>query len=619
MQGKHNGPLAKGKIGSGKKPKNSKKTIKRIFSYMLEQKFLLILVVFLILISSLASVVGTYLIRPVINVGIIPIIGTEITATSFLPLIRILVFMGIIYILGSISSYAYSRIMLFISNKTLNSIRKDLFDKMQDLPISFFDKHTHGELMSYYTNDIDTLRETLNQSVTQFITSAITLISTFIMMLILSPILTVLIIVMIFVMVKVAKFIGGKSAKYFRTQQEAVGQLNGYVEENIEGIKVIKVFSHEDECLDKFEVMNEKLRIAATNANIYGSIIMPIMGNISYFNYALTAILGSILSINGLMDIGAIASYLQYTRSFSQPITQISQLLNSIFAAIAGAERIFSVIDEKSEYGDELIEYNNEDENPYWVLSNKSKINARGEVVFENVKFGYTPEKIVIKNLSIHALPGEKIALVGSTGAGKTTITNLINRFYDIQDGKISIDGIDINNIKKDELRKSLAMVLQDTHLFTGSVMENIRYGRLDATDEEVIEAAKLANAHSFVKHLPEGYDTVLESDGANLSQGQRQLLNIARAAIANPEILILDEATSSVDTRTEMLIENGLNKLMKGRTVFIIAHRLSTVRNCDNILVLEQGEVIESGNHNQLLDKKGKYYQLYTGQIELD
>ena len=608
----------------GRKPKNIKRTLSRILSYMLRQKWLLILVTILIVISSGASVAGTYFLKPLINEGIVPLIGKNPQALDFSPFIKMLIIMASIYLLGVVATYAYARIMIYVSNKTLNAIRKDLFNRMQDLPIKYFDTHTHGELMSRYTSDVDTLRESLNNGVTQLLTSSITVISTFIMMIVLSPMLTILIIIMIFIMINIIKFIGGKSATYFRNQQKAVGAANGYIEEMIEGQKVVKVFTHEEKTKAEFAVLNNNLREAATNANIYASVIMPVMGNLSYFNYALTATIGAMMTIKGFLDIGSIASYLQYTRSFSQPITQISQQFNSVLAALAGAERIFEVIDQEPELDEGRVTLESDNNVAVWKVWNTDNsenrmVRVKGDVEFKNVKFGYEQNQTVLHDLSLHAKPGQKIAFVGSTGAGKTTITNLINRFYDIQDGVITYDGIDIRKIKKDDLRRSLAMVLQDTHLFTGTVRENIRYGRLDATDDEIVAAAKLANAHSFIMHLPKGYDTMLVSDGANLSQGQRQLLNIARAAVANPHVLILDEATSSIDTRTEKLIEQGMDKLMQGRTVFVIAHRLSTVRNSDLIMVLEAGKVIEKGNHEELINQKGKYYQLYTGQFELE
>lgn len=626
-----------GRPGGFQNPKNLKNTIKRLAKYLEKHKLLLFLVMLFVLLSTLGNVAGTYMLEPIIDDYITPLIGTNPSGADFLPLIKMLAFMACIYAVASLSSFAYRRIMLYVSQKTLNEIRGDLFNHMEDLSLKYFDTHTHGELMSRYTNDADTLREALSNGVVQLFSSTVSVVSTFIMMLVISPILTIFIVLMLIVMLFCVKKIGGKSAKYFKKQQNALGAANGYIEELIEGQKVVKVFCHEKEAEAEFNVLNEDLRQVATKANTYASVIMPIMGNLSYVNYAVTTTAGAFLVIGGMLKVGSVAAFLQYTRSFSQPITQISQQFNTLISAIAGAERIFEVLDEKPEVDDGYVTLVNcnVDENGNITESEKrtgtwawkhphsdgtlTYTLLKGDVRFHNVVFSYDGKKTVLNNISLYARPGEKIAFVGSTGAGKTTITNLINRFYDVEEGKITYDGINVKKIKKSDLRRSLAMVLQDTHLFTGTVRENIAYGNFDASEEEIENAAKLANADSFIKRLPHGYDTMLTSDGANLSQGQRQLLAIARAAVADPPVLILDEATSSIDTRTEELIEKGMDKLMHGRTVFVIAHRLSTVRNSDAIMVLEHGEIIERGSHDELLQQKGKYYQLYTGQFELD
>lgn len=611
-----------------RKPKDAGKTIKRILTYLLDYKIHLVFVVIGIIFSSVASIAGTYLLKPVIN---------NLTSSADIPkLVRTLILMGTFYALGIIGTFMYNRLMLTISSGTLEKIRVQLFTHMQSLPIKYFDTHTHGELMSRFTSDTDTMREMLSQSIPQLFTSVISVIGVFTAMLVLSPILTVLVVAMLFLILAVIKKIGAKSSVYFKEQQREIGKVNGYIEEMIEGQRVVKVFCHEDKVKGDFDAINENLCNAATSANTCANILMPIMGNLSYMHYAITAAAGAFLVIKGVIgDIGTIASFLQFTRSFSQPITQMSQQFNSVLSALAGAERIFEVLDEKSEEDNgnvTLVKAEKKDgriveTDKYtgmwaWKIPEKtggfSYIRLKGDVRFHNVTFGYEENKTVLNNVSLYAKPGQKIAFVGSTGAGKTTITNLINRFYDVPDGKISYDGININRIKKADLRRSLAFVLQDTHLFTGTVKENIRYGNLYASDEDVVNAAKLANAHSFIMHLPKGYDTHLSSDGANLSQGQRQLLSIARAAVANPPVLVLDEATSSIDTRTESLIEKGMDSLMHGRTVFVIAHRLSTVRNSDAIMVLENGSVIERGNHEELIEQKGKYYSLYTGAFEL-
>jgi len=583
---------------------------------------------------SLSGIIGTYLLKPLVNDSIVPLIGKQSPDMS--SMISTILLMAAVYAVGVLCSYGQSRLMMVISTRTLYKIRVDMFTHMQKLPIKYFDTRTHGEVMSRYTNDTDTLRQMISQSIPQLIQSVITVSGVFAMMLFLSWQLTLLVILMLFIMMQVLGKIGKRSINYFKDQQREIGRMNGYMEELISGQKVVKVFCHEDAAKEEFDKLNDELCQASCKANTFANILMPIMGNLSHFHYALTAAVGAVLAINGALDLGTIGSFLQYTRSFSQPITQISQQINSVLNALAGAERIFELIDSPTETDEGYVTLVNVTADDSGTLTESSKrtniwawkhphhdgtvtyTRLKGDVRFENVTFGYEENKTVLKDLSLFAKPGQKIALVGSTGAGKTTITNLINRFYDISEGKIRYDGININKIKKDDLRHSLGMVLQDTHLFTGTVMENIRYGRLDATDEEVIAAAKLANADQFIRHLPDGYQTVLTDDGANLSQGQRQLLAIARAEVADPPVLILDEATSSVDTRTEALIEKGMDTLMKGRTVFVIAHRLSTVRNADAILVLENGEIIERGDHDDLIAQRGKYYQLYTGMFEL-
>ena len=620
----------------GEKPKNVGITIKRIFSYMREYKAFLVLVVVFIVISALAQVAGTSFLQRIIDDDLKPMIGNE-TSEGMNKFIKTLATMAGVYVIGAVSTFCYSRIMLNVSTKALYKIRVDLFTKMESLPIRFFDTHTHGEVMSRYTNDVDTLREMLSNSLASFISAGITVTGVFIMMCYYSWQLTLIVIVLLFVIVNVTKFIGSRSGRYFKEQQKALGAANGYIEEMIEGVKVVKVFCHEDEAKADFDVINEQLREAATKANTFASIMGPVMNNLSYIHYAITAIIGGVMAINGILTVGVIIAFLQYTRNFAMPIQQISQQFNSVLSALAGAERVFSIIDEEPEVDDGYVTLVNAniDENgnitesdkrtgkwawkhPHKATGEITYTRLEGRVEFDDVTFGYEPEKTVLNGISLYAKAGQKIAFVGSTGAGKTTITNLINRFYDVPDGKIRYDGININKIKKADLRRSLSMVLQDTHLFTGTVMDNIRFGKLDATDEEVIKASKLANAHSFVKHLPEGYDTMITGDGANLSQGQRQLLAIARAAVADPPVLILDEATSSIDTRTEALIEKGMDSLMNGRTVFVIAHRLSTVRNSNAIMVLEHGKIIERGDHDSLIEQKGKYYQLYTGMFEL-
>lgn len=623
------------------RPKNLRHTISRLFTYLKPYRIRFALVVLFVILSCGANVAGIYFLKPLIDDFIAPEIGKA--SPNLAPFINGLMIMICIYIVGIISTYMYNRLMMGISLNVLNNIRKDMFNNMQDLPISFFDKNPHGEIMSTFNNDVDAIREMLSQGIPQMINSLIMIVAVFTVMVVLSPILTIFVVLMLAVMIFLVKKIGSRSRKYFQKQQAAISKTNGYIEEMIEGQKVVKVFCREERILSDFEIHNENLRESSYLANSYAIILFPIMGNLSYLLYVITAIVGAAMAIHnvGGLDIehiGTLASFLQFTRSFGQPINQLSQQFNSIFMALAGAERVFNIIDEVKEEDNGYVMLVNakKDENGNIIETNErtgmwawkhthqedgsvTYVELKGDVVFEDVTFSYVPGKVILKDLSLYARPGQKIAFVGSTGAGKTTITNLINRFYEIQNGKIRYDGINISKIKKDDLRRSLAMVLQDTHLFTGTVKENIRYGKLDATDEEVYEAAKIANAHDFISKLPQGYDTILTADGANLSQGQRQLLSIARAAIANPPILILDEATSSIDTRTEALIEKGMDNLMAGRTVFVIAHRLSTVKNSDAIMVLEHGEIIERGNHESLIADKGKYYQLYTGVFELE
>lgn len=612
------------------KPKNAKGTFRRILKYFKPYRGQLVLVLIGLLVSVAANIAGTFMLVPIINVYIIPWIGNE--NPDFTGLIGQLAVMAAVYTIGILGTFMYNRLMINVSTGTLTRLRLEMFTKMQTLPISYFDKRTHGEIMSTYTNDTDVMREMISQGLPSFISSAVRIIGVFTMMIVLNPILTGIAILMLVIMMLITKAIAGRSGRFFKARQDSVGKVNGYIEEMIEGQKVVKVFCHEQAVNSRFDELNETLRKNTAAASTLASIMGPIMNNLSHVTYAIIAASGGLLGVAGIIDIGTLGAFLQYTRSFSMPVAEISQQANNVLSALAGAERIFALLDEKAEEdeGDivmvnarvnekgELEECSERTEIWAWKKPTGELIRVRGDVRFEGVTFSYDGKVDVLKNVSLYAKPGQKIAFVGSTGAGKTTITNLINRFYDIQSGRITYDGIPIRQIKKASLRGSLGMVLQDTHLFTGTVRENIRYGRLDATDEEIVSAAKLANAHYFISHLPEGYDTVLTADGANLSQGQRQLIAIARAAVADPPVLILDEATSSIDTRTESLIEKGMDSLMKDRTVFVIAHRLSTVRNSDAIMVLEHGEIIERGNHDELIKQQGKYYQLYMGMFEL-
>ncbi len=619
-----------------RRPKNMRRTFSRTFSYFRAYRFQLVLVLIGIVLSAGANVAGTYMLRPIIDDYIVPWIGSA--EPDFSGLIGQLAILFAMYTIGIGGAYLYNRLMINISTGTLLQLRKELFTHMQKLPIRYFDARTHGEIMSAYTNDIDAMREMLSQGIPQFISSIISIVGTFVMMIVLSPILTLIAIAMLVVMLFITKAIAKRSGRYFKARQDSLSQVNGYIEEMIEGQKVVKVFCHEDAVNGAFGGLNETLTQNTVTANTLANLMGPIMNNLGHVTYALTAAAGGLLAVGGLMGLGTIAAFLQYTRKFAMPISQLSQQMNNVMGALAGAERIFDMIDEPVEEDGGDVTMVNACRNAEGALEECSArtgiwawkvpsetaesgyelVEVRGDVRFHDVTFSYDGEKTVLKNVSLYARPGQKIAFVGSTGAGKTTITNLINRFYDVQEGEITYDGIPVLRIRKDALRGSLAMVLQDTHLFTGTVRENIRYGRLDATDAEVEAAAKLANAHFFISHLPQGYDTVLTADGANLSQGQRQLIAIARAAVADPPVLILDEATSSIDTRTEAHIERGMDQLMKDRTVFVIAHRLSTVRNANAIMVLEHGEIIERGGHDDLIAQKGKYYQLYMGMFEL-
>ncbi len=635
-RGAHGGPHGgRGRNGmAGGKPKNVKKTVGRLLSYISQDKWKLMVVAFCVIGGTIANLAGSYMLRPIIN-GL----TSENGSTAFL-LKGILAMMGV-YLIGILSQYLQQRIMITISQGAICKLRNDLFGKLQKLPVKYYDTHNNGDMMSRFTNDVDAVGEMLNNTVVQLISGTISIIGTFALMLYTNVWLTLITIVMIPVMLKAVQFVGKKSRRYYSAQQAAIGTLNGYIEETVTGQKVVKVFNHEEESREEFEYLNADLKGKLIRAQFFGGIMGPVMNGLSQVSYSLTACVGGILCVLRGFDVGGFTVFVNYSRQFSRPINEVAMQVNTIFSALAGAERVFAVMDEAPEEPDReyAVSIEAEQDKSYYVIPKDNPLTKsegfmegvirqdehyyykemKGAVTLKDVTFGYTPEKIILKKVSLYAKPGQKIAFVGSTGAGKTTITNLINRFYDIDEGVITIDGIPVTELNRDSLRKNIAMVLQDTHLFTGTVRENIRYGRLDATDEEVEQAARTASAHSFIMRLEHGYDTMLEGDGANLSQGQRQLINIARAAISKAPVLILDEATSSVDTRTEKHIERGMDRLMATRTTLVIAHRLSTVRNANAIMVLENGEIIERGDHDDLLEQKGRYYELYTGLTELD
>lgn len=635
MNGNMDADMKRQEDNMKKKPvKNPMKALGRLLRYVLkEYKLACITVVVSILISALAILSISMFMQSLIDSYITPMMKQS--TPDYGPLAHRMLGLGLILVLGIICAYAYNRIMVNVTQGTMKRLRVELFERMESLPISFFDTHAHGDIMSVYTNDVDTLRQVISQSMPQLINSSITFISTLIAMIVLDIPLTVLSVIMVLIMIKATSSFGAKSGRYFMKQQQDLGTVNGYIEEMMSGQKVVKVFCHEEKAYEDFCKLNRQLQDSANKANMIANITMPVNANLGNISYVLCAVLGAVLAINGWtgLTIGTLVAFLTLNKSFTMPVTQISQQINAIVMATAGADRVFTMIDENPEEDEGYVELVNakkdangnltetEERTGLWAWRHRHETGEvtyrelTGEVEFENVDFGYNPDKIVLHDINMYAKPGQKIAFVGSTGAGKTTITNLINRFYDIQDGKIRYDNINIGKIKKPDLRRSLGIVLQDTHLFTGTVMDNIRYGKLDATDEECIKAAKLANAHDFIKRLPDGYNTVLTGDGSNLSQGQRQLLAIARAAVADPPALILDEATSSIDTRTEAMVSKGMDALMEGRTSFVIAHRLSTVKDADCIMVMEQGRIIERGTHDQLIDMKGRYYQLYTGK----